>query len=199
MSKAELLKRIKDEVVGLTASALIKERNRTKAVPVIGEGSHEASIVFVGEAPGATEAKTGRPFTGAAGQLLDELLESVGLKRGDVYITNLVKDRPPENRDPYPNEIELYASFLDRQLEIIKPKVVVALGRHAIKYLFGRYGLSEQLDSLSEIRGKNFETQALWGKISLIALYHPAVGLYNAKEKERLFKDFKVLKRVANL
>src|SRR3989344_4655336 len=128
-NRTELLRQIKEEVVKLKESPLYKERIRTRMLPVIGEGNHYAQIMFVGEAPGRTEAMTGRPFSGAAGKVLDGLLKSVGIERQDVYITNVVKDRPPNNRDPLPEEISLYAPFLDRQIEIIRPKVIVALGR----------------------------------------------------------------------
>src|SRR5258705_1038720 len=105
------MKDIKDEVMNWTMSPSYKERTTNKVFPVIGEGSHAAKIMFIGEAPGRNEAKTGRPFCGAAGKILDELLNSVGIKRDDVYITNIVKDRPPFNRDPLPEEIEAYGPF----------------------------------------------------------------------------------------
>src|SRR3989344_3019718 len=112
--KERALKAIKDEILCLVSSPLYKERIKNKYFPVIGEGNHSAKIMFIGEAPGETEAKKGRPFCGAAGKRLDELIESIGLKREDVYITNVVKDRPPNNRDPSQAEIELYSPFLER-------------------------------------------------------------------------------------
>src|SRR5262245_43826429 len=111
--REEILKKVKDDVVVLKESPLYTERLKNKYFTVIGEGSHHASIMFIGEAPGENEAKTGRPFVGRAGKLLDELLTSVGIPRAQVYITNIVKDRPPGNRDPFPDEIALYAPFLD--------------------------------------------------------------------------------------
>ena len=140
-NRTELLRQIKDEVVNLKESPLYHDRVRNKVFPVIGEGSHYAKTMFIGEAPGKTEAETGRPFAGAAGKLLDSLLASVAIDRKDVYITNVVKDRPPMNRDPEPGEIALYAPFLDRQIEIIKPEVVVLLGRHSMKYIMEKFGL----------------------------------------------------------
>src|SRR3989344_3352600 len=113
--RTEQLRKIKDEVLVLKESPLYEDRIKNQVFPVIGEGSHYAKIMFVGEAPGKNEAKTGRPFVGAAGKLLDEFLASAGIKREDVYITNIVKDRPPLNRDPFPNEIDIYSPFLDRQ------------------------------------------------------------------------------------
>ncbi|CAN5147840.1 hypothetical protein BH11PAT1_BH11PAT1_5670 [soil metagenome] len=112
--KTEQLRLIRDEVWNLSTSPLYSYRKSQKYYPVLGEGNHDANLMFIGEAPGATEAKQGRPFCGAAGKILDELIKSIGLKRNDVYITNIVKDRPPQNRDPLPEEITAYSPFLDR-------------------------------------------------------------------------------------
>ena len=129
MSNSELLKKIRDEVWDGEHLPLYSERIRNGVYPVLGEGSHEAKIMFIGEAPGRNEALQGRPFCGAAGKVLDELLLSAGILRASVYITNIVKDRPPQNRDPLPEEISAYGPFLDRQIEIIKPAVIATLGR----------------------------------------------------------------------
>ena len=131
--KSEALKKIKEEIIALKESPLYSYRTENKYFPVIGEGSHDADIVFIGEAPGRNEAETGRPFCGRSGKLLDEFLVSIDLQREKVYITSIVKDRPPQNRDPLPAEIELYAPFLDRQIEIIKPKVIATLGRFSMQ------------------------------------------------------------------
>ncbi|MBX4210586.1 uracil-DNA glycosylase [Candidatus Parcubacteria bacterium] len=194
--KKDLMKAIKDEVMNLTASPLYKERTTNKVFPVIGEGSHSAKIMFIGEAPGRNEAKTGRPFCGAAGKILDQLLESVQIKREDVYITNIVKDRPPFNRDPLPEEIEVYGPFLDRQIEIIQPKVLATLGRYSMQYIMKRFGLEAQLEPISKMHGKSFNAQASYGTIKIIPLYHPAVAIYNNKTKDTLMDDFKILKTV---
>ncbi len=186
----EALKKIKDEVVDLVASPLYAERVKNKYFPVIGEGNHSAEIMFVGEAPGENEAKTGRPFCGRAGKVLDELLASVGIERKDVYVTNIVKDRPPGNRDPYPDEIAIYAPFLDRQIEIIKPKVVATLGRFSMQYIMARYGLEFELDSISKLHGRSFQTL----NFQLVPLYHPASAIYNQHLLPTLKEDFKVLK-----
>jgi len=192
-NRIELLRKIKDEVLGLKESFLCQERIKNGVFPVLGEGSHYAEIMFVGEAPGKNEAASGRPFCGSSGKILDELLEYVSLDRKNVYVTNIVKDRPPLNRDPRLEEIDLYASFLDRQISIIKPKIVVALGRFSMEYLMKRFGLENELDSISKIHGKIFEMKTDYGKAKFIPLYHPAVALYNAKEKDTLKKDFEVL------
>src|SRR5690348_7703988 len=111
----EKMKDIRDELLSFKKSPLYEYRVKNKFFPVVGEGSHTAKIMFVGEAPGENEAKTARPFCGKSGKVLDEMLESISLNRSDVYITNIVKDRPPENRDPTEKEIKLYSPFLDRQ------------------------------------------------------------------------------------
>jgi len=193
-NRTELLRQIKDEVVNFKESPLYAERIRNRVFPVIGEGSHHAEIMFVGEAPGKTEAETGRPFSGAAGRVLDELLQSTGIERKDVYITNVVKDRPTNNRDPLPEEINLYAPFLDRQIDIIQPKAIVALGRHSMRYLMDKWGLLFQ--SISVIHGKVFDAEASYGKIKFVPLFHPAAALYNPELKEQMEKDFTVLKEI---
>lgn len=187
----EALKKIKDEIVEFKESPLYHERIKNCVFPVIGEGSHYAGIMFIGEAPGKTEAQTGRPFSGAAGRVLDELLKSIGIERKDVYITNVVKDRPPMNRDPMPEEIALYAPFLDRQIEIIQPKVLVLLGRYSMKYIMERFGLPAS--SISKIHGKVFTAESSYGPIKIIPLYHPAAALYNPDTRLEMEKDFKVL------
>lgn len=214
-NKDELLKQIKDEIINLKESPLYKERVENKVFPVIGEGSHEAEIMFIGEAPGKNEAATGRPFCGAAGKILTELIESIELKREDVYITNIVKDRPQDNRDPLPEEIKIYAPFLDRQIEIIQPKIIATLGRYSMAYIMEKFGLQNELKSISQIHGKVFEAKSSYGNVypvksasqsealsgkarqfdlvKIIPLYHPAVALYQNNLKEQLFKDFKVI------
>jgi DNA polymerase len=162
---------------------------------VIGEGSHDASIFFIGEAPGEKEAQSARPFCGRSGKLLDEMLAHIGLYREKVYITNLVKDRPQDNRDPTEEEIALYSPFLDRQLEIIQPKVIVMLGRHSMNYLFEKAGIKDRLEPISKMHGKAFEGDLSYGKVVLLPLYHPAVGLYNPNKRPELFADFAVVKK----
>ncbi|MGI5828466.1 MAG: uracil-DNA glycosylase, partial [Patescibacteria group bacterium] len=161
---------------------------------VIGEGSHYAKIMFIGEAPGKNEAETGRPFCGAAGRVLSEMLESIGLKREDVYITNIVKDRPSDNRDPQPKEIAVYAPFLDRQINIIQPDVIATLGRFSMIYIMEKFGLKEKISVISQIHGKKFEAWADYGVVTIIPQYHPAVALYRGSQKKLLKKDFQVLK-----
>jgi len=193
-NKTEELKKIKDEVLALTDSPLYEYRTANKYFPVIGEGNHDAKILFIGEAPGKNEALTAKPFCGAAGKVLDELLASIALDRKTVYVTNLVKDRPPENRDPEPAEIELYGPFLDQQISIIQPKVIATLGRHSMKYIFEHYGLSSVLDSISKIHGRAFTGKTSYGDVTVIALYHPAAALYNGSLRAVMKEDFKIIK-----
>lgn len=190
MEKSEQLKEIRDEVWNLKESPLYNERIKNNAYPVIGEGNHNAVAMFIGEAPGKNEAATGRPFCGRSGQVLDSLLKHINLDRKDVYITNIVKDRPTNNRDPKPDEIELYAPFLDRQIEIIKPKIIVTLGRFSMEYIMKRYGLEKEFDSISKLHGQNFITSFSYGKVSVLPLYHPAVAVYNNNLLDSLKKDF---------
>lgn len=194
-NRTELLKKIKEEVLSLKESPLYKERVKNGVFPVIGEGSHYARIMFVGEAPGKNEAATGRPFCGAAGKLLDELLSSAGIHRPDVYITNIVKDRPPLNRDPLPKEIEVYGPFLDRQIDAIRPKVLATLGRFSMEYILRKFGLEAQLRSIGQMHGKIIEADASYGKINIIPLYHPAASIYNRELRSTLEKDFQILKQ----
>ncbi len=190
------LQKITDEVTALTASPLYAYRVENGYIPVIGEGSEEAKIVFVGEAPGKNEAKTGKPFCGSAGKVLDSMLSSIRLVREDIYITNIVKDRPEQNRDPIPEEIALYGPFLDRQMAIIEPRIVVALGRYAMNYIMEMYGLQDQIETIGNAHGKRYETRAPYGPVTIIPQYHPAATIYNRKLIPVLEQDFKVIREV---
>lgn len=190
----EGLEKVKAEVLVCKKCPLYIEREKNKFFAVPGEGNPKAKIVFIGEAPGLNEAQTGHPFCGAAGRILDELLSSVGIKREEVYITNIVKDRPPENRNPKPEEIAACSPYLDRQIEAIKPEVICTLGNFSTAYIMEKYGLKEEIQGISKIHGKVFEIKNLFGKIKITPLYHPAVATYNANMEKVLKDDFKVLK-----
>ncbi|MEK7094729.1 MAG: uracil-DNA glycosylase [Patescibacteria group bacterium] len=192
----DAMKAIKDEILALTESPLFECRVSAMNFPVIGEGNHSAKLMFVGEAPGKNEARTGRPFCGASGKVLDRLLAHIGLERAKVYVTNVVKDRPPENRDPTPDEIEIYGPFLLRQIEIIKPRVIATLGRFSMKYLMENYGIWEDLPTISKIHGRRFEISAAHGTVDIVPLYHPAVAIYNQHEYPTLAKDFEILREI---
>ncbi len=196
MSKTDEMKKIKEEVLNLKNSPLYKYRTENNFLPVIGEGSHDSKIMFVGEAPGRNEAKTGKPFCGAAGKILDALLESAGILRKDVYITNIVKDRPQNNRDPLPEEIQIYGPFLDRQIDIIQPKVIATLGRYSMDYIMKKFNLVSELQPIGKAHGKTFDAKASYGPIKIAVLYHPCVAIYNAKKIDELKKDFQILKNI---
>jgi len=152
--------------------------------PVAGAGSVDTEVMFIGEGPGEKEDELGLPFVGKAGKLLDEMLESIGLKRGDVYIANVVKHRPPGNRDPKPEEIEACWPHLMRQIKIIKPKLIVCLGRHSLARFLPDIG------PISAVHGRAFKKK----NQAYMALYHPAVGLYHGGMRDTLFKDFAKIK-----
>jgi len=189
--KDKLLKKIKNEVINCKKCSLSK----TRTLPVIGQGDHNAKIMFIGEAPGLNEDKTGVPFCGQSGNILTELLNSIGLQRENVYICNILKCRPPGNRNPQADEIKACVSYLESQIETIKPKIIGALGNYAVSHILKQYNLDDQIQGISKIRGKIFEARASFGKIRIIPLYHPAVVVYNANMKDILKEDFKILKK----
>jgi uracil-DNA glycosylase family 4 len=149
---------------------------------VFGDGNPEADIVFIGEAPGKNEDEQGKPFIGAAGKFLSEMLEMIDLKREDIYITNIVKYRPPNNRDPLPTEKEAFLPYLQEQLNIIKPKLIVTLGRHSMDVLLP--GLK-----ISQVHGqpKRFKDHVY------LPLFHPAAALYNGGMRQTLIDDFALI------
>ena len=185
------LEEIKNEVLNCKRCCLYKTRTN----PVIGEGNHQAKIMFIAEAPGFNEDITGHPFCGASGGILDELLNSVGIKRQQIYITNILKCRPPENRGPKPEEIKACSSYLEKQIEIIKPKVICTLGNYSTTFIFEKYGLKNRIQGISKIHGRLFESKNLFQSIIIIPFYHPAVASYNPNMKQILVKDFKTLEK----
>ena len=191
--RVEKMKAIRDELLINDKLPLYGYRVENKYFPVAGEGNHYAEIIFIGEAPGKNEAMTGKPFCGAAGRVLDECLKEAGIERQDVYITNIVKDRPQENRDPFPEEIEAYAPYLDRQIETMRPKIIATLGRFSMDYIMRRYGLDEQIRSITAIRGKIFETDIFGNKTLVVPLYHPAATIYDQSKRAILKADIKMI------
>ena len=164
------------------------ELRKTATRAVFGNGNPDSQIIFIGEAPGKSEDEQGVPFVGAAGKFLAEMLNSIGLKREDIYITNIVKYRPPNNRDPLPEEKELCNEWLINEIKIISPKLIVFLGRHSMT----RFFLTEKI---SEIHGKLLiKNTDEFGKQAFMPLYHPAAALYNGGMRETLIKDFKKIK-----
>jgi len=176
MSSEEILREVATEVSTCTKCKLCK--GRTRAVP--GEGNPNAKILFIGEGPGYHEDQQGRPFVGPAGQFLDELLASINLKRSDVFIANVVKCRPPQNRDPEPDEMTACNDYLDRQIAAIKPSVIVTAGRYSMSKFFSG-------EKISVIHGRARKRDSY----ICIAMYHPAAGLHQASLKDVIREDFK--------
>jgi DNA polymerase len=172
---AEELAVVASQVAGCTKCGLC--RTRTNTVP--GEGHPQARLVFVGEGPGADEDATGRPFVGRAGQLLDKMIGAMKLRREDVYIANVVKCRPPNNRTPLPDEVDACEPYLMRQLEILRPEVVCALGATAA------HTLLETQDALGRLRGRWYD----WRGLRLMVTYHPAYLLRNPTDKPKAWQD----------
>ncbi|MFZ3054758.1 MAG: uracil-DNA glycosylase [Minisyncoccales bacterium] len=190
LSKKEKdLKKLEKDVLACKKCVLCKKRINS----VIGQGSFKAKIMFVGEAPGAKEDETGVPFCGRSGKFLDELLKSAKIDREEVYICNIIKCRPPLNRDPEEKEIKACSNYIKKQVEIISPKVICPLGRYSMGFIMDMFGFTSDIDVISKIHGKVFK-----GKNTVIPFYHPAVAIYNPNMKEVLKKDFKILKKYAD-
>jgi uracil-DNA glycosylase family 4 len=188
LSNKELLEAVAAEVVVCTKCNLW--RGRKKAVP--GVGNPESRVLFIGEAPGQSEDLKGEPFVGAAGKFLDSLLSETGLSRADVFITNVVKCRPPGNRDPGPLEIETCTPYLNRQIGVIRPRFIVTLGNHSTEYIFSKATLPFQ--SITQARGRVYETSILGMKLAVFAAFHPAAALYSARYKKVLEEDFSLIR-----
>ncbi len=176
--KEEELDKIAEEII--TCKKCPLHKRRTNAVP--GEGSYNAEVMFIGEAPGAEEDRQGRPFVGAAGKLLTEALTRAGFRREEVFITNIVKCRPPNNRVPTSGEREACLPYLMRQIELIGPRVICLLGRTPLETLIGPYSISKMRGRVMEKNGRKF-----------FLTYHPAAAIYNPSLKEQFFKDIEKL------
>ena len=181
---------LKNKVIKCKKCSLYK----TRTYPVIGQGSHQADIMFIGEAPGFYEDKSGVPFCGKAGKVLNELLNVIDVKREDVYIANILKCRPPENRNPNSEEIKACTSYLLEQIEVIKPKIIACLGNFSTKFIMEHFGLGNKVQGISKIHGKIFTAGEEFNLIKIISLYHPAVATYNVNMLNILKADFKSLK-----
>lgn len=188
MGKQQQLDDLRDEILSLGVCADLRD-GATQLV--MGEGNPDADIVFIGEAPGKKEDEQGKPFVGASGRFLNEMLGSAGLERRDVYITNIVKYRPPNNRDPSETEKRDFWPYLMRQLEIIDPKVVITLGRHSMECFIPGVTISAQHGQAKKVRhGKH--------SFLVIPLYHPAAALYNGGMRQTLIDDFLAAKALAD-
>lgn len=192
--KEAALKAVRLDLVNATTSPLYSFRVENRLFPVIGEGSPDANILFIGEAPGKTEAEQGRPFCGPSGTVLDEMLETINLKREDVFLTNILLDRPPAKREPTPEELAFYTPFVDRIVDIIQPAVIATLGRFAMQYILKKLDLPEKRQTITQLHGKLIKTHIHYGEIHVVPLFHPAVVLYSASQKDTLRQDFQKLR-----
>ncbi|MBM3231099.1 uracil-DNA glycosylase [Candidatus Peregrinibacteria bacterium] len=163
------------------------------AKPVLGEGNPNAAVMFIGEAPGEKEDELGRPFVGAAGKFLDELIASIGWKRSQVYISNVVKYRPPQNRDPTPEEKEQCMPWLKLEIALIKPKVIVPLGRHSLGHFFTKMSISTAHGNAQKLTHSTGSGQT--DDVTIFPIYHPAAALHNGNLRQALFDDFQNLKK----
>lgn len=189
MDKSTQLNALAKEIVDNNVCATLKSQATQL---VMGDGNSDADIVFIGEAPGKNEDEQGKPFVGAAGKFLDEMLQAAKLNRSDVYITNIVKYRPPNNRDPEPEEKREFWPFLMRQLEIIQPKVVITLGRHSGAAFIPDLHISRDHGRARTVHFHGSE----W---LVIPLYHPAAALYNGSMRQVLIDDFLAAAKLASL
>ncbi|MEI6053908.1 MAG: uracil-DNA glycosylase [Candidatus Saccharibacteria bacterium] len=187
-NKQVLLEQIKADIIKNNVCPNLAHQAKNL---VMGDGNVNADIVIIGEAPGKKEDLSGLPFMGAAGKFLNEMLASVGIERSDVFITNIVKYRPPDNRDPSTDEKAAFWPYLLRQLDVIHPKVVVTLGRHSMGYF-----LPEKL--ISEVHGQPSQVKFNDLELTVVPLYHPAAALYRRSMRELLMDDFKKLLKIIN-
>lgn len=159
---------------------------------VVGHGDWNSDIMIIGEAPGKDEDVKGLPFIGRSGKILDSLLNTIAMKRSDVFITNVVKCRPPNNRDPYVDEVKKCRDYLERQINIIKPKIIITLGRHSMnRFLKGL--------KISEVHGELIYSSGIWQpKQAYLPLYHPAASLYDPRKKKDLLLDFQKIPNILN-
>jgi len=167
---------------------------KTRLNPVAGEGMVTAKVMLIGEAPGKNEDIQGRPFVGRAGKLLDELIQSICKERKEIFITNIVKCRPPKNRNPLKSEIQTCTHYLDKQIELIKPQIIVPLGNFATSYILKKFSISE--GRIGTIHGRTYQMKNNSTDSNIIPMYHPAAAIYNPNLKETLEKDFKKIRNL---
>ena len=189
-SKKEKLEKVVEEVRSCTRCRLCEGRKN----PVVGGGSLDSPLVLVGEAPGRREDELGKPFVGSAGKMLDQVLEKVGIERGEIFITNVVKCRPPGNRRPRAQEVDACSRHMAAILGIVAPKVIAPMGNSSTGYFMKRFGLRRS--SIGDVHGRPFPVEAEWGSVVLFPLYHPAAVLYNRSLEAELLVDFQRLKEL---
>ncbi len=187
-SKEKLMDELSIEINNCKKCDLHKTRNK----PLVGDGPFDTEILIIGESPGYNEDLQGKAFVGEAGKILDQLLSLINLKRNEIYITNILKCHPPKNHNPNRQEIDSCIGYLHKQIDIIKPKIILTFGKYASKEIFNKFNL--EFSRISELHGKVFEVETDFGKIKIIPLYHPAVVCYRNEMFDILKKDFKVIK-----
>lgn len=185
LSKEQQLEQIKADII---THDICPDLSKTAIQLVFGDGNADADIVIIGEAPGKNEDEKGVPFVGAAGKFLDEMLAAANMNRSDVYITNVVKYRPPNNRDPLPEEKAEFMPYLLRQLEVISPKAIITLGRHSMEYFLPNAKISQVHGHA--VRKKVIHHDKTEHEWLIIPLYHPAAALYNGGMRQTLIDDF---------
>ena len=188
MEKVDRIQQLTDDILHCQRCELYETRTN----PVVGEGSLDADLFFIGEAPGYNEDQQGRPFVGRAGAILDELLDSIGLKRSEVYIANILKCRPPKNRNPKTSEITACTPHLEKQLDIIDPTVILPMGSFSTEYVFDKFDLS--FTKISQLHGEIVSKNTLYDQLRILPLYHPAVATYNPNKKTVLLEDIAQVK-----
>jgi uracil-DNA glycosylase family 4 len=189
LSKKELLDAVAAEILACRKCQLCKTRKN----PVPGEGSANSRIMFIGEAPGYWEDVKGKPFVGAAGKFLDALLAEIGYSRENVFIGNILKCRPPKNREPLPDEIKKCTPYLNRQIRVIQPKYVVTLGNYSTGYIFSKANMP--FNGMTRAHGKFCKVSTPDIRATIFSTFHPAAALYHGKYKEQLIRDFHTLKQ----
>jgi DNA polymerase len=189
MSKQQQLDDIKQKILD---DKLAPELAKGATQLVFGHGNPDSEIMFIGEAPGKNEDLQGKPFVGAAGKFLEEMLEGIGMKRGDVYISNIVKYRPPNNRDPLPDEKKAFWPYLLKEISVIEPKVIATLGRHSMEYFLPN-------SRISQIHGQPKRITLGNRKVVILPLFHPAAALYNGSMKTTLIEDFAAIPEIINI
>jgi DNA polymerase len=193
LDKQALLDAIKQQIVDDKATPELADQATQL---VFGDGNPDADIVFIGEAPGKNEDLQGKPFVGAAGKFLNEMLASINLSREDIYITNIVKYRPPENRDPSPTEKKAFLPYLQSQLEVIQPKVVVTLGRHSMNCFLPDLQISKVHGEPKRVKLQLKQDAADIMEVVILPLFHPAAALYNPGQRQTLIDDFAVIPNI---
>jgi DNA polymerase len=187
--KQKLLEQIRADI---TSSNICPDLAKGAKNLVMGDGNINADIIFVGEAPGKNEDEQGLPFVGAAGKFLNEMLDTIGLDRQSVYITNIVKYRPPNNRDPKPDEKQAFWPYLLRQIEVIQPKIIATLGRHSMEYFLPDM-------RIGQVHGSPKRLTLDDKKVVVVPLYHPAAALYNGSMRQTLQDDFNKLPKIISI